>query len=154
AFRGSVAANRRAVLLLVALTAILPLAVTIALRPAMYNGIRHFVFVLTPLAVLGGLAAVFLVEIAARRLRFAPIAAALVLVVAAAVPSVGMVRLPPSESAAFRGWAGGVGGARDRSILVYGALSLKQAPQALGGGLAGRQETKPADRRWKLAVCG
>src|SRR5262249_38415681 len=76
AFRGSVAANRGAVLLLVALTAILPLAVTIALRPAMYNGIRHFVFVLTPLAVLGGLAAVFLVEIAARRLRFAPVAAA------------------------------------------------------------------------------
>jgi len=68
AFRGNVAANRRAVLLLVALAALLPLAVTIALRAAMYNGIRHFVFVLPPLAVLGGLAAVSLIEMAARRL--------------------------------------------------------------------------------------
>jgi len=154
AFRGNVAANRRAVLLSVALAALLPLAVTIALRPAMYNGIRHFVFVLTPLAVLGGLAGVFLVEIAARRLRFAPIAAALVLVVGAAVPVVEMVRLHPYEYADFNGLAGGVAGARDRYMLDYWGLSFKQASQALRARLAERHETKPADRRWKLAVCG
>jgi hypothetical protein len=154
AFRGNVATNRRAVLLSVALAALLPLAVTIALRPAMYNGIRHFVFVLTPLAVLGGLAAVFLVEIAARRLRFAPIAAALVLVVGAAVPVVEMVRLHPYEYADFNGLAGGVAGARDRYMLDYWGLSFKQASQALRARLAERHETKPSDRRWKLAVCG
>src|SRR2546429_171463 len=54
AFRRGLAVNRRAVLLLLALAALLPLAVTVALRPAMYNGIRHFLFVLPPLAVLGG----------------------------------------------------------------------------------------------------
>src|SRR5262249_58240309 len=101
ALRGNVATNRRAVLLLVALAALLPLAVTIALRPAMYNGIRHFVFVLPPLAVLGGLAAVYLIEIAARRPRFAPIAGAFVLVVGAAVPVVEMVRLHPYEYTDF-----------------------------------------------------
>ena len=154
AFRGSVAANRRAVLLLVALAALLPLAVTIALRPAMYNGIRHFVFVLPPLAVLGGLAAVFLIEMAARRLRFAPIAAALVLVVGVAVPVVEMVRLHPYEYTAFNGLAGGVAGARDRYMLDYWGLSFKQASQALRARLAERHETKPSDRRWKLAVCG
>src|SRR6266446_8899128 len=125
AFRGNVATNRRAVLLLVALAALLPLAVTIALRPAMYNGIRHFVFVLPPLAVLGGLAAVFLVEMAARRLRFAPIAATLVLVVGAAVPLVEMVRLHPYEYTDFNGLAGGVAGARDRYMLDYWGLSFK-----------------------------
>ena len=36
---------------------VLPIAVTVMTRPAMYNGIRHFVFVLPPLAVAGGLAA-------------------------------------------------------------------------------------------------
>ena len=51
---------------LVALAALLPLAVTIALRPAMYNGIRHFVFVLPPLAVLGGLAGSWLFDVLAR----------------------------------------------------------------------------------------
>ena len=151
AFRGNVAANRRAVLLSVALAALLPLAVTIALRPAMYNGIRHFVFVLTPLAVLGGLAAVL---IAARRLRFAPMAAALVLVVGVAVPVVEMVRLHPYEYADFNGLTGGVAGARDRYMLDYWGLSFKQASQALRARLAERHETKPSDRRWKLAVCG
>ena len=154
AFRGNVAANRRAVLLLVALAALLPLAVTIALRPAMYNGIRHFVFVLPPLAVLGGLAAVSLIEMAARRLRFAPIAAALVLVVGAAVPVVEMVRLHPYEYTDFNGLAGGVAGARDRYMLDYWGLSFRQASQALRARLAERHETKPGDRRWKLAVCG
>ena len=76
ALRRDVAANRRAVLLLLALAALLPLAVTIALRPAMYNGIRHFVFVLPPLAVLGGLAGAWLADAAARRFRFAPVAVA------------------------------------------------------------------------------
>jgi hypothetical protein len=154
AFRSNVAANRRAILLLVALAALLPLAVTIALRPAMYNGIRHFVFVLPPLAVLGGLAAVSLIEMAARRLRFAPIAAALVLVVGAAVPVVEMVRLHPYEYTDFNGLAGGVAGARDRYMLDYWGLSFKQASQALRARLAERHETKPSDRRWKLAVCG
>ncbi len=32
------------------------------MRPAMYNGIRHFMFVLPPLAVLGGLAAAYLLD--------------------------------------------------------------------------------------------
>jgi len=154
AFRRNVATNRRAVLLLVALAALLPLAVTIALRPAMYNGIRHFVFVLPPLAVLGGLAAVYPIEIAARRLRIAPIAAAFVLVIGAAVPVVEMVRLHPYEYAEFNWFSGGVAGARDRYMLDYWGLSFKQASQALRARLAERHETKPSDRRWKLAVCG
>jgi len=154
AFRGNLAANRRAVLLLIALAALLPLAVTIALRPAMYNGIRHFVFVLPPLAVLGGLAAAFLLEIAARRLRFPPIAAALVLIVGAAVPVVEMVRLHPYEYTDFNWFYGGVAGARDRYMLDYWGLSFKQASQALQARLAEHHEIKPSDRRWKLAVCG
>ena len=154
AFRRNVATNRRAVLLLVALAALLPLAVTIALRPAMYNGIRHFVFVLPPLAVLGGLTAVYPIEIAARRLRIAPIAAAFVLVIGAAVPVVEMVRLHPYEYAEFNWFSGGVAGARDRYMLDYWGLSFKQASQALRARLAERHETKPSDRRWKLAVCG
>jgi hypothetical protein len=44
AFRGHIPPNRRAVLLAVLLAAMLPIAATIATRPAMYNGIRHFVF--------------------------------------------------------------------------------------------------------------
>jgi hypothetical protein len=154
AFRRDVAINRRAVLLLVALAALLPLAITIALRPAMYNGIRHFVFVLPPLAVLGGLAGISVVEIAARRFRFRPIAAAVILVVGAAIPVVEMVRLHPYEYTDFNWFSGGVARARDRYMLDYWGLSFKQASQALLARLAERHETKPPNRRWKIAVCG
>src|SRR5262249_3686832 len=70
-----VAAKRRAILLLLVLAALLPPAVTIALHPAMYNGIRHFVFVLPPLAVLGGMAGARMIE-AARVVSFGPIGVA------------------------------------------------------------------------------
>ena len=154
ASRRSVAVNRRAVFLLVALAALLPLAVTIALRPAMYNGIRHFVFVLPPLAVLGGLAAVHLIDIASRAFRFAPVAAGLVLAVGAGIPVVEMIRLHPYEYTHFNRLSGGVAHARERYMLDYWGLSFKQASQALLATLAERHESKPGDRRWKIAVCG
>ena len=154
AFRRSTPVNRRAVLLLVALAALLPLVVTVALRPAMYNGVRHFLFVLPPFAVLGGFAGISLMHAAARKFRFAPIAAAVVLVIGAAMPVAEMVRLHPYEYTDFNGLSGGVVRARARYMLAYWGLSLKQASQALLTKLTDRHETKPVDRRWKIAVCG
>ena len=137
-FRRDIAVNRRAVLLLVALAALLPLAVTIALRPAMYNGIRHFVLVLPPLAVLGGLAAAWPID-AARRFRAALIAAAIIFVAGIAAPVAAMVRLHPYEYTHFNRLAGGVARARDRYMLDYWALSFKQAAQGLLAILAERR---------------
>ena len=48
--------NRRASLIVVVLSAILPVALAMAAHPALYNGLRHFVFVVPPFAALGGLA--------------------------------------------------------------------------------------------------
>jgi 4-amino-4-deoxy-L-arabinose transferase-like glycosyltransferase len=152
--RRNVAVNRRAVFLALALAAVFPLMITIMLRPAMYNGIRHFVFVLPPLAVLGGLAGVFLVDAAARHVRFAPAAAAAILVAGVAFPISAMARLHPYEYTHFNWLSGGVAHARDRYMLDYWGLSFKQASLALLAKLAAGHETKPADRRWKIAVCG
>jgi 4-amino-4-deoxy-L-arabinose transferase-like glycosyltransferase len=154
ASRRDVAANRRAVFLLLALAALLPLAITVALRPAMYNGIRHFVFVLPPLATLGGLAGVALADAAPRRWRFAPLAVAAVVAVGIAFPVAAMTRLHPYEYTHFNWLAGGAAGARDRYMLDYWGLSLKQASQQLLAKLAERRESKPGNRRWKIAVCG
>jgi hypothetical protein len=154
AFIAGIALNRRAVFLLIALATLLPLATTIALRPAMYNGIRHFLFVLPPLAVLGGVAGAFLVHMVSQRWRFAPIVAAIVFIAGVAMPAVEMARLHPYEYTHFNTVSGGVAYARDRFMLDYWGLSLKQASQALLAKLAERGETKPAGRRWKIAVCG
>jgi hypothetical protein len=154
ACRRNLAANRRAVMVLVVLAAMLPIVVTVLARPAMYNGTRHFVFVLPPLAVLGGLASAWLIEALRQHSgRFAA-AAAMALLAGTALPIVEMARLHPYEYTYFNRLAGGVAGARGRYMLDYWGLSFKQASQGLAAWLAERHESKPGDQRWKLAVCG
>ena len=154
AFAPGIALNRRAVFLLIAMAALLPIAATVALRPAMYNGIRHFVFVLPPLAALGGLCGAFLVQMASQRWRLAPIVAAIIFIAGIIMPVVEMARLHPYEYTYFDRLFGGVAHARDRYMLDYWGLSFKQASQALLAKLVERGETKPSGRRWKIAVCG
>jgi hypothetical protein len=151
--RRDIPLHRRGVLLLVALAAFLPPAVAVALKPAMYNGIRHFIFVLPPLAILGGLAAVWLLE-AMRSFRIVPVATAIALAAGLAFPVAEMVRLHPYEYTYFNALYGGVRRARASYMLDYWGLSFKQASQALSAKLAESGEPKPSGRPWKLAVCG
>ena len=65
-----------------------------------------------------------------------------------------MARLHPYEYTHFNWLAGGVRAAHDRYMLDYWGLAFKQASQALLAKLAERHESKPAGRRWKIAVCG
>jgi len=153
ATRSDVARNRRAVLALIAFAALLPLAITVLARPAMYNGIRHFVFVLPPLAILGGLAGAWLLERAWPHRAIAALAVAL-FAIGVASPVVEMARLHPYEYTHFNRIAGGVKGARDQYMLDYWALSFKQASLGLKAKIAELGLEKPADRRWKLATCG
>jgi hypothetical protein len=145
--------QRRAALFVILLAAVLPIAVTILTRPALYNGVRHFVFVFPPLAVLAGVAGTWLFNWL-RRFRFAPTIASVILLVGIALPVIEMVRLHPYEYTYFNRIAGGVGAARGNYMLDYWGLSFKQASQALAQKLVERHETQPADRPWKLAVCG
>ncbi len=146
--------NRRAVLLLVALAATLPIVIAVALRPAMYNGVRHFLFVVPPLAIAGGLAGAWLFETLRLRGRLAAMIAIAVFVVGIALPVVDMVRVHPYEYTSFNHLGGGVRSARQRFMLDYWGLSLKQASQGLAAKIAELGLQKPADRRWKLATCG
>ncbi len=150
--RRDIALQRRAAFLLVTLAALLPPAIAIALRPAMYNGVRHFVFVLPPLAILGGLVAAWLADIA-RGVSFMSIAG-IVFALGVAFPVIEMGRLHPYEYTYFNRLSGGDKEARGRYMLDYWGLSLKQASQALLARLAETRESKPGGRRWKVAVCG
>jgi hypothetical protein len=162
AFRPGISPRFRAITFAVALAAVLPIAATVVARPAMYNGIRHFVFVLPPLAVAGGLAGAWIVNwivngTVERAARFGPPALAVLAVIFAAgvaLPVIGMARLHPYEYASFNHIAGGVRGAQSRFMLDYWGLAFKQAAQQLRATLAARGETPPAGRKWKIAVCG
>jgi hypothetical protein len=153
AARRDLAPNRRAVLAVIALAALLPLIVTVLARPAMYNGIRHFVFLLPPLAVLGGLAGAWLLERARPRAAVTALAAGM-FAIGIASPVIEMIRLHPYAYTHFNRIAGGVAGARERYMLDYWALSFKQAALGLQAKIAELGLQKPSDRRWKLATCG
>ena len=152
AFRRGQTAQHRAVLLAVALAAILPVAIAVVTRPAMYNGVRHFIFILPPLAVAAGLAADWVYWRATSR-AFRIVAAALV-AIGLLVAIVQMIRLHPYQYVHFNLIAGRPSAARERFMLDYWGLSLKQAAEALRSHLAARGETPPPGRKWKVAVCG
>ena len=145
--------GRRAALFATVLAATLPVLVTVAARPAMYNGIRHFVFVLPPFAALGGLAGAWIATRLAQHGRMAIAAGVAVLCLGVASPMVELVRLHPFEYTHFNRIAGGVAGARPRYMLDYWGLSLTQASRELRSYVA-EQNEKPAAGKWKIAVCG
>jgi hypothetical protein len=154
AFRRDIPVRRRAVLLLLVMAAFLPLAIAIATRPAMYNGIRHFTFVIPPLAIIAGLAGAWLLRHLAAWSRMAATGAALVILVGLAVPVAGMVRLHPYQYASFNWLSGGIRRADNLYMLDYWGLAFKQASRELRARLTERLEVPTDLRRWRIAVCG
>ena len=145
--------GRRAGMLAIVLAATLPILLTIVARPYIYNGVRHLLFIVPPLAVLGGLAGVWIGRRLEQRGRTAMAAGALVLVVGTASPVIDMVRLHPYEYTDFNHLVGGVKGARPLFMVDYWGLSLTQASRRLLAYLAAHDEKPPAGH-WTVAVCG
>jgi hypothetical protein len=151
--RPGITAGRRAALLAVVLAAVFPVLVAVASRPAMYNGIRHFVFLTPPFAVLAGIAAAWTAQRLQPYGRAAMAAGAAVLIAGLASPVIDMVRLHPYEYTDFNHIAGGVAGARPRYMVDYWGLSMRQASLELRRLLEARGG-QPRDKTWKIAVCG
>lgn len=152
--RREVPARRKTILLMLTLAATLPLAIAMVKRPALYNGIRHFVFVIPPMAVLGGVAFAWTMErLRASHRAWQPVALA-VFCFGLALPLAEMIRLHPYQYTHFNYIAGTVRGADDRFMLDYWGLALKQASDELREQLVERQEVPPRNRKWKVAVCG
>ena len=144
----------RAGVLVVLLAATLPIILTVVQRPAMYNGIRHFVFLIPPITILAGLSGAWLIAQAGRIGRPAVAAVAVTIAAGLALTIVEIVRLHPYEYVYFNRIEGGIAAADKDYMLDYWGLSFKQAGQALRARLAERGENPPADRPWRIAVCG
>ncbi|HTV36985.1 MAG TPA: glycosyltransferase family 39 protein [Xanthobacteraceae bacterium] len=151
--RSSNAIGRRAALLAIVLAATLPVLMTIVIRPYIYNGVRHLLFIVPPLAILGGLAGGWIAPRLAEWSRVAAATAAILFVAGIASPVVDMVRLHPYEYTDFNHIVGGVSGARPLFMLDFWGLSLKQASQHLIAYIASHNE-KPGNGKWRVAVCG
>jgi dolichyl-phosphate-mannose-protein mannosyltransferase len=153
-FDRRLSAQRRAVFFMLALAAVFPIALAVATRPAMYNGIRHFVFVAPPIEVMAGLAGAWLIARIAAWKPSAAAGAAALLAVGCVAPVAEMVKLHPYEYTYFNTIAGGVRAARGNYMLDYWGLSFKQASLALRAKLDQSHEKPVGRARWKIAACG
>ncbi|MDA9477977.1 hypothetical protein XI03_26550 [Bradyrhizobium sp. CCBAU 65884] len=152
--RSEVPARRKTIMLMLTLAATLPLAIAMVKRPALYNGIRHFVFVIPPMAVLGGVAFAWAMErLRANHRTWQPVVLA-TFCFGLALSLAEMIRLHPYQYTHFNHIAGTVRGADDRFMLDYWGLALKQASDELREQIVERQEVPPTNRKWKVAVCG
>ncbi|MGJ4942804.1 glycosyltransferase family 39 protein [Bradyrhizobium sp. HKCCYLS1011] len=153
--RDDVTARKKSILLMLTVAATLPILIAIVKRPALYNGIRHFVFVIPPMALLGGVAFAKLLDWLGtdQRRAWQPVAVA-VFSFGLLLPLAEMIRLHPYQYTHFNYIAGTVREADDRFMLDYWGLALKQASDGLKEQLDERQEVPLEGRKWKVAVCG
>jgi Dolichyl-phosphate-mannose-protein mannosyltransferase len=152
--RSDVTARRKTILLMLAAAAMLPLLIAMVKRPALYNGIRHFIFVIPPMTVLAGLAFAWGMNWLGDNRRSWQPAAVAIFAFGLLLPLGEMIRLHPYQYTHFNHIAGTVRSADDRFMLDYWGLALKQASDGLREEIAERQEPQPHGRKWKVAVCG
>ena len=152
--RNDVTAKRKTIMLMLTLAATLPLVIAMVKRPALYNGIRHFIFVIPPMAVLAGVAFARGMDGLGENRRAWQPAALAVFAFGLLLPLSEMIRLHPYQYTHFNHIAGTVRTADNLFMLDYWGLALKQASDGLREQLAERQEVPPQHRKWKVAVCG
>ncbi len=149
-----VAELRHVEFMLVALAAFFPVAFFVVFRPTAYNGIRHFLFVVPPMAVLAALGIdrlwSFLESFDARLGRVCTAVLTAVFVVQMWI----MGQLHPDEYVYYNLLTGGVKGAAGAYELDYWGNSLLEATKDLADYIAMESGDKPITRIYKVAVCG
>jgi hypothetical protein len=148
--------QRRREIVLVSLAVIVPLACQVLFRGPAFTGMRHFLFVLPPLATLagigfGGLLDAF--ETNSRGLAFGVVA-----LVGACFLWEGatLVRLHPYESLSYNAVVGGIEGAYRRYDMDYWFNSMPEAIHKLEAFVRNKAhpEAPRAPKIYSVAVCG
>jgi hypothetical protein len=136
----------------VGVAAAFPFAYSIIARPVDYNGMRHFLFVVPPVAVLAALAFDQLFSARVRMLRFG---VALALGVLLLLQARALFVLHPEQYVYFNDSVGGPEAARGRYELDYWGTSLAEATRRLTDYLELRDELPdPGEPPLKVYVCG
>lgn len=135
----------------VILAALFPVLFSLATAPALYNGIRHFSFVLPPLAVLAGLGLDALLT-SLKTQRAVLLAATAVLLAIGTDNLLLMLRLHPYQYVAYNHLAGGLDGVFRRYELDYWNDGARESAHLLNRLLSDELGTAPAELT--VAFCG
>jgi len=132
---------------------LVPLLHFIVARPLVYNGIRHYLFMIPPLIVLAGIGMDRAYSWVRSHGVWPARGFAALFAVAAGVQIAIMVELHPDEYIYYNVFAGGVSGAAGRYDLDYWGLSLAEATRDLERVVA-REQPKADGQPWRVYVCG
>lgn len=146
--------ERAPALAFLALCAMGPLIVAMITKPTLYNGLRHFLFVIPLITVLSAIGAdrlILRMEAGARR----PPATGVVLALAslAMFAAIETVRLHPYAYVAFNRLSGGIGAAKGRDELDYWGASLTELARDVRA-YAANDDALAKSSAIKTFVCG
>ena len=130
---------------------VLPPVAVIAAQSVVYDGIRHVLFLIPPMAVAGGIAFDRLAE------RLAPgarLASGALLALALAGVLLGMVRLHPYQNIYYNRLVGGVPGAAERFELDYWGSAMSEAARKLAEKIAANEGPASLQRPYHIYTCG
>ena len=148
------AAGRNRALAMTVTAALLPVVYFIVARPTAYDGIRHFLFVVPPMAVLAGVGLDRLLARAARQGPALATAAASAIGVFVAVQASSLVMLHPNQYVDYNLFVGGPEGAEDLYVMDYWGNSVPEATEWLAEFIQKQYPGKPVPRVFKVfAVC-
>lgn len=130
--------------------ALFPIIYCVVARPTAYNGMRHFLFILPPLAVLAALG----VQRLARRLGiWAQRGLLMAVAVTMGLSVCRMFELHPLQYLYYNDISGGLRAADGNYELDYWGVSLAETTRKLAEKLAAHGEADPL-HPWSVAVCG
>ena len=129
-----------------------PVAYAVAIKAVLFDGMRHFIFVLPPIAAFAAVIADRLLDrlsqLSLRRFAYAGIALY-------GIAHVGtMAMLHPDEYVYYNGFIGGVSGASGLFKLDYWANSYAEAAAALESHLRAEYGADFMNQDFTIAVCG
>lgn len=148
--------QRRRDLALLSITLLFPILCQVLVHGPAFSGMRHFLFVLPPLAALAGVGLSDLLDAIALRSRHLTSAAVTILCVSFLWDGSMLARLHPYESLSYNALVGGLPGAFRRYDLDYWFNSMPEAIHKLEALL--REETAAdavkSTNIYSVAVCG
>jgi len=140
--------------LLVGLAALFPVLFFVLARPTAYNGIRHFLFVVPPMAVLAAVACDRVLTLVWEFRHYLGRLLAALLTAAMVAQGWIMAGLHPHQYVYFNRLAGGLKGAAGSYEMDYWSNSLIEAARELADFVERENGDAPVTRSYKVAVCG
>jgi hypothetical protein len=143
-------------IVLLSLTVIFPVACQVMLHGPAFTGLRHFLFVVPPIAALAGIGLDRLIRVFGNRSRAFALAGSAALTAFFLSDAVTLVRLHPYQYLYYNSLVGGLQGASRRYDLDYWFDAM---PEAIGQLEAYVRSTASSDANWpervySVAVCG